>query len=220
MFGAPFWYINLQDAWLAALDAANDAHLANMKPSLKQRLKLEPPPPPPEDPGPEPPRPAPQFKRYEYSHRNPVTGIVNVQPIIHYKINSPENPQHFPNLPWVEQLYRRHAERIWAAEKWRENEEEEIRKEKLAKERGLVGKFWNAVSKEEARQIELDESDVSTEALIRRAARQKPYMEKPMLTDSHRRREERAREVAEETRRTKLERERREKEEDRKRKLQ
>jgi hypothetical protein len=119
----------------------------------------------------------------------------------------------------VEQLYRRHAERIWAAEKWRDREEEEIRKEKLAREQGLVGKFWNAVAKEEARQVELDENDVSTEALIRRAARQKPEMQKPKLIDSHRRREERARELAEELRRTKLERERREKEEDRKRAL-
>jgi hypothetical protein len=202
------------------LDAANETHLAGKRPSLKQRLNLEPPPPPPEDPGPEPPRPAPQFKRYEYSHRNPVTGIVNVQPIIHYKINSPENPQHFPNLPWVEQLYRRHAERIWAAEKWRETEEEQIRKEKLARQKGLVGKFWSAVTKEEARQIQLDEEDVSTEALIRRAARQKPQIEKPVLNDAHRRREKRARELEEETRRLRLEREMREKEEDSRKALQ
>jgi hypothetical protein len=142
-----------------------------------------------------------------------VTGVVNVQPIIHYKINSPENPQHFPNLPWVEQLYRNHAERIWAAEKWREKEEEAIRQEKLAREQGLVGKFWSAVSKEEARQVELDDEDVSTEALLRRAAMQRPDIEKPVLKDSHRRREERAREVEENIRRTKQERERREREE-------
>src|SRR5277367_3497678 len=144
---------------------------------LAQRLKLEPPPPPPEDPGPEPSRPAPQFKRYEYSHRNPVTGVVNVQPIIHYKINSPENPQHFPNLPWVEQLYRSHAERIWAAEKWRETEEERIRQEKLARERGVLGKFWKAVGKD-VKEVELDEEDVSTDALIRRASVQKLTAEK------------------------------------------
>jgi hypothetical protein len=180
---------------------------------LKQRLKLEPPPALPEDPGPEPSRPAPQFKRYEYSHRNPVTGIVNVQPIIHYKIYSPENPQHFPNLPWVETLYRNHAERIWAAEKWREKEEEEIRREKLAEEQGLMGKFWNAVGIENAKQIELDENDLSTAALIRRASVQKPEVEKPVLRDSHRRRAERAREIEEETRKKRQEREQREKEE-------
>jgi len=117
-------------------------------------------------------------------------------------------------------MYRRHAERIWAAEKWREKEEEEIRKEKLAREHGLLGKFWNAVTTEEAKQIELDEGDVSTEALIRRAARQKPEMEKPSLMDAHRRREERKRELEEDIRRTKMERERREAEEDRKRALQ
>jgi hypothetical protein len=194
------------------LDEANEAHLAHQKPSLKQRLNLEPPPPTPEDPGPEPPRPAPQFKRYEYSHRNPVTGVVNVQPIIHYKINSPENPQHFPNLPWVEQLYRNHAERIWAAEKWREREEEKIRQEKLVRERGVVGKFWSAVVKEEPKPVELDEQDVSTEALLRRAAVQTPEIEKPVLKDSHRRREERLKEVQENILMTKMERERRERE--------
>jgi hypothetical protein len=172
-------------------------------------LKLEPPPPLPEDPGPEPSRPAPQFKRYEYSHRNPVTGIVNVQPIIHYKIYNPENPSHFPNLPWVEQLYRNHAERIWAAEKWREKEEEKIRQEKLARKQGIIGKFWNAAGKE----VELDEEDVSTDALIKRAAVQKPTVEKPVLRDSHRRREERKREVEENVRKTRMERERREREE-------
>ena len=175
-------------------------------------MKLEPPPSLPEDPGPEPSRPAPQFKRYEYSHRNPVTGIVNVQPIIHYKIYSPENPSHFPNLPWVEQLYRNHAERIWAAEKWREKEEEAIRKEKLAREQGIIGKFWKAVGKD-VNEVELDEDDLSTDALIRRAARQKPTAEKPVLKDSHRRRVERAREIEENIRRTRFEREQREREE-------
>jgi len=180
---------------------------------LKQRLNLEPPPSEPEDPGPEPPRPAPQFKRYEYSHRNPVTGIVNVQPVIHYKIYSPENPQHFPNLPWVEQLYRNHAERIWAAERWREREEERIKQEKINRERGIVGKFWSAVVKEEPKPIELDEEDVSTEALLRRAAVQKPELEKPVLKDSHRRREDREKEVQDNIAMTTAERERRGKEE-------
>jgi hypothetical protein len=181
---------------------------------LKQRLNLEPPPSPPEDPGPEPPRPAPQFKRYEYSHRNPVTGVVNVQPVIHYKINSPENPQHFPNLPWVEQLYRNHAERIWAAERWREREEERIKQEKFDSERGVVGKFWSAVVNEEPKPVELDEQDVSTEALLRRAAAQKPEIEKPVLKDTHRRREDREKEVQNSITMTKAERERREREED------
>ena len=175
-------------------------------------MKLDPPPSLPEDPGPEPSRPAPQFKRYEYSHRNPVTGIVNVQPIIHYKIYSPENPSHFPNLPWVEQLYRNHAERIWAADKWREKEEEAIRNEKLAREQGIIGKFWNAVGKD-VEEVELDEEDLSTDALIQRASKQKPSMEKPVLKDSHRRRVERAREIEENIRRTRLERARREREE-------
>lgn len=178
-------------------------------------MKLEPPPSLPEDPGPEPQRPAPQFKRYEYSHRNPVTGIINVQPIIHYKVYSPENPSHFPNLPWVEQLYRSHAERIWAAEKWREKEEEKIRKEKLAKKQGIWGKFWNMAGGSGAgvEEVELDEEDVSTDNLIKRAAAQKLHVEKPLLKDSHRRREERQREIQEEVRRRKEERERREKEE-------
>jgi len=202
------------------LDAANEAHLAHQKPTLAQRLKLEPPPPPPEDPGPEPPRPAPQFKRYEYSHRNPVTGVVNVQPIIHYKINSPENPQHFPNLPWVEQLYRSHAERIWAAERWREKEEEKIRKEKLAREQGALGKFWNSVVGEGEKKVELNDGDLSTEALLRRAAMQKPDEEKPVLRDSHRRREERLREIEENARKTRLEREQREREADERKKAQ
>ena len=175
-------------------------------------MKLEPPPSLPEDPGPEPSRPAPQFKRYEYSHRNPVTGIVNVQPIIHYKFYNPENPSHFPNLPWVEQLYRTHAERIWAAEKWREREEEKIREEKLARKQGLLGKFWNAVGKDGKVEVELDEEDVSTDALIRRAAVQTPPAEKPVLKDSHRRREERQKEIEENLRRTKQEREQRERE--------
>ena len=186
--------------------------MANQTPSLKQRLKLEPSPSLPEDPGPEPSRPAPQFKRYEYSHRNPVTGIVNVQPIIHYKINSPENPIHFPNLPWVEQLYRSHAERIWAAEKWREREEESMRKEKLAKERGFIHRFWKAVDKASEDEVELDKQDLSTDALIRRAAVQKPTSNKPVLKDSHRRREERAREIEESIRRARLEKEQRERE--------
>lgn len=188
--------------------------MAQQRPTLKQRLKMEPPPPPPEDPGPEPIRPAPQFKRYEYSHRNPVTGITNVQPIIHYKIYSPENPQHFPNVPWVQQLYRAHAERIWAAEKWRENEETKIRQEKLSKQRGLVGKFWKQDGKQEADRVELDEEDVSTEALIRRASIQKPQNERPVLTDPHRRREVEAREREENIRRTKQEREKLQREDD------
>lgn len=175
---------------------------------------MEPPPPPPEDPGPEPQRPAPQFKRYEYSHRNPVTGITNVQPIIHYKIYSPENPQHFPNLPWVEELYRKHAERIWAAEKWRDKEVEAIRTEKLAQQQGIIGKFWNAANEEDLKQVELDENDLSTDALIRRASTQKPEAEKPVLKDSHRRREERERELRDKIRSTREERERQEKEED------
>lgn len=207
-----------KDAWLAALDEANDAYLANKNPTLKQRLKLEPPPSLPDDPGPEPPRPAPQFKRYEYSHRNPVTGQVNVQPILHYKIYSPENPQHFPNLPWVEKLYRSHADRIWAAEKWREREEEKIRREKWAKERGLLGGFWKEVGKEEVAKVELTEEDLSTDRLIERAAKQSPEVGKPVLRDSHRRREEREREIEEGNRRVRAEREAREREELEKRK--
>jgi len=187
----------MKDAWLAALDAANEAHLAQQRPTLKQRLKLEPPPTPPEDPGPEPPRPAPQFKRYEYSHRNPVTGVVNVQPILHYKITSPENPQHFPNLPWVEKMYKAHAERIWAAEQWREKEEERIRQEKLAKQRGIVGKFWTAVGKQEEEKVELTEEDLSTDALIERASRQKPELQKPALKDAHRLRESKEKDLKE-----------------------
>ena len=178
---------------------------------------MEPPPPPPEDPGPEPQRPAPQFKRYPYSHRNPVTGITNVQPILHYKIYSPENPQHFPNLPWVEKLYRAHAERIWLAERWREKEEKKIKKEKLAIEKGVLGKFWVAGDDEELDKVELSDEDVSTEALIRRASTQKPHLEKPVLKDVHRRRDERARELEENIRRTKEERERQQAADDQKR---
>jgi hypothetical protein len=170
------------------LDAANEAHLATQKElTLAQRLKLEPPPPVPEDPGPEPELPAPQFKRYEYSHRNPVTGVTNVQPILHYKFPGPENPTYFPTVPWIEQKYKEHADRIWAADKWRKEEEEKIKKEKLAKERGVVGNFWSAVGQEQVKRVELDESDVSTEALLRRAAVQKPPTEKPVLRDTHRR---------------------------------
>lgn len=202
----------VQDAWLAALDEANEAYLANKNPTLKQRLKLEPPPSLPEDPGPEPPRPAPQFKRYEYSHRNPVTGIINVQPILHYKIYSPENPQHFPNLPWVEKLYRSHAERIWQAEKWREKEEEKMKREKWAKQRGLMGQFWGSVGKEELGKVELDDEELTTDRLIERAARQVPGLEKPVLKDPHRRREARQREIEENNRRIRMEREREEEE--------
>lgn len=170
------------------MDAANEAHLANQKElTLAQRLKLQPPPPVPEDPGPEPELPAPQFKRYEYSLRNPVTGVVNVQPILHYKFPGPENATFFPTVPWIQQKYKEHADRIWAADKWRKQEEEKIKKEKLAKERSVVGQFWGAVGEEQVKRVELDESEVSTEALLRRAAMQKPSVEKPVLSDPHRR---------------------------------
>jgi hypothetical protein len=178
-----------------------------MKPTLKQRLNLEPPPELPEDPGPEPRRPAPQFKRYEYSHRNPVTGITNVQPIIHYKLVNPENPSHFPNLPWVEKLYRSHAERIWAAERWRAKEEQLIKEEKLAKEKGVVGRLLSGIDQEEVDNVELTEEDISTEALIRRASVQKHHLDKPILKDAHRRREERAKELEENIQQTKRQRE-------------
>ena len=68
--------------------------------------------------------------------------------------------------------------------------------------------------------MELDKEDLSTEALIRRAAMQKPEKEKPVLMDSHRRREERLREIEENSRRTRLEREQREREEDERKKAQ
>lgn len=90
-------------------------------------------------------------------------------------------------------MYRSHADRIWAAEKWREQEEEKIRQEKLARQQGIIGKFWNAVSKDEEPKVELTDEDLSTEALIERAARQKPEVEKPVLKDAHRRRLERER---------------------------
>ena len=92
-------------------------------------------------------------------------------------------------------MYRSHAERIWAAEKWRQQEEEKIRQEKLAKQKGILGKFLNAAGKENEEQVELTEEDLSTEALIERAARQKPPIEKPVLKDSHRLREAREREL-------------------------
>ena len=110
-------------------------------------------------------------------------------------------------------MYRSHAQRIWDAEKWREREEEAIKREKLARKQGITGALWNAVSKQDPKEVELDEDDVSTEALIRRAARQKPPAEKPVLSDSHRRRGEREQEEIDESRRMKAERERREKEE-------
>jgi hypothetical protein len=174
---------------LAALDAANEAHLAHQNPTLRQRLRIDPPPPLPEDPGPEPERPAPQFKRYEYSHRNPVTGITNVQPVLHYKYYAPENPQRFPDLPWVKKLYRAHAERIWAADKWREKEEDVIRSEKLSKDRGIAGKLLSPPSAAELQKVELTEEDVSPDALIRRASLHPVKVERPVLKDSHRRRQ-------------------------------
>jgi hypothetical protein len=119
-------------------------------------------------------------------------------------------------LPWVEKLYRSHAERIWAAEKWREREEEVIRREKWRQQRGLVGQFWMmAGAKEDVAGVELGEEDLSTDHLIARAAKQAPAQEKPILRDSHRRREERQKEVEDNNRRIKMEREAREREEKR-----
>ena len=159
---------------------------------MRQRLQIDPPPSLPEDPGPEPERPAPQFKRDEYSHRNPVTGITNVQPILHYKYYAPENPQQFPDLPWVKKLYKAHAERIWAADKWREKEEEAIRREKFVKQRGIVSKLMSPPTPEDLQKVQLTEEDVSPDALIQRAASQPAKLERPVLKDSHRRRNEKA----------------------------
>jgi hypothetical protein len=85
-------------------------------------------------------------------------------------------------------MYRNHAERLWAAEKWREEEAEKIKQEKLAKQQGIVGRFWKGVLKSKEN-VELAEEDLSTEVLLERAARQKPTVEKPVLRDSHRKKD-------------------------------
>ena len=84
-----------------------------------------------------------------------------------------------------------------------------MKREKWAKQRGLVGSFWGTagVGKEELAKVELDEEDLTTDRLIERAARQHPGQEKPVLRDSHRRREERRREIEENNQRIKAERE-------------